>query len=144
LLHFYKSKNWIFLLLLESIFWVLWIHKNKKTPLNFIFLNLQKMKIIIIIVIIFKKSIFGVVNFQGQKMHSLKKSSFFFGFALFAYSILIFWMLEPRLLIIRSYVARNWNWHNLKIKTIIKIETKFNIWKKDYQNQIEIKSLGKC
>lgn len=76
LLHFYKSKNWIFLLLLESIFWVLWIHKNKKTPLNFIFLNLQKMKMKIIIVIIFKKSIFGVVNLQGQKMHPWEKVVF--------------------------------------------------------------------
>jgi hypothetical protein len=72
--------------------------REKKDSFEFIFLNLQKMKMkMIIIVIIFKKSIFSLLNLQGRKMHSLKKK-FVFGFVLFAYSILIFWMLEPKII----------------------------------------------
>ncbi len=51
--------------------------REKKDSFEFIFLDLQKMKFIIII---FKKSIFGFVNLQGQKMHSLNYYYYFLVF----------------------------------------------------------------
>ncbi len=98
LLHFYKSKNLIFFCCWSPFFGSCEFAREKKDSFEFIFLNLQKMKMkMIIIVIIFKKSIFSLLNLQGRKMHSLK-FFFVFGFVLFAYSILIFWMLEPKII----------------------------------------------